>query len=315
MGGKKGSGFLDGVYPERLPEAGSRSARNERSLDFARDERGMEDRSLDFARDGRGVGARDERSLDGARDERGVGARERGGDRSKRGWRKALRERHDGFTPPKQKIFLQTLRETGCVRDACRVAGITSTSAYRTRRKLPEFARQWDSALAMAAGDLEAIAFRRAVEGTEQKVIRNGVVVQTTIKQSDSMLRLIVEGSNPAKYGRRGTVARQLGKKEDEKLRDEIRAEIIAELTSEEQMAERRESILRKLDGFRRQAIREGRYFQPYPDGPLIPTGWRPPEGYAPGEWREPGLSDGEGGGEAGDCEDGAGETGGGVGG
>jgi hypothetical protein len=115
-----------------------------------------------------------------------------------------LRLRHDGFTPARQKAFLKTLGETGCVRDACRVAGVSSTTAYRCRERLAGFAERWDTALAMAATELEAVAWKRAVEGVEVQTIRKGKVVASVKKPSDSILRLLMQGANPAKYGRTG---------------------------------------------------------------------------------------------------------------
>lgn len=37
--------------------------------------------------------------------------------------------RRDGFTPKRRRVFLKTLRKTGCVQDACRRVGISDTAA------------------------------------------------------------------------------------------------------------------------------------------------------------------------------------------
>src|SRR6476469_3327403 len=47
----------------------------------------------------------------------------------------AIRPRHDGFTPAKQRKFFEALRETGCIRDACRAARISKTTVDRWRDK------------------------------------------------------------------------------------------------------------------------------------------------------------------------------------
>ena len=66
--------------------------------------------------------------------------------------------RHDGFTPKRRRKFIKTLRKTGCVRDACRVAGVSDSTAYKARRRDPEFCAQWVTALSKAGGDLETLA-------------------------------------------------------------------------------------------------------------------------------------------------------------
>jgi len=135
--------------------------------------------------------------------------------------------RHDGFTPERRRLFKQTLRETGCVRDACRVAGISDSTAYRARADDPDFAAEWDSALAMAAGDYPLLAWQRGVEGVEEEVWAYGKRVGTRIKRDDRIFRLLVQQSARERSGggadRRAAAARA---KADEKiLREQIEYE------------------------------------------------------------------------------------------
>ena len=67
----------------------------------------------------------------------------------------AFRHRHDGWTPLRQTTFLRALRETGCVRSACDRVGLSSTSAYRVKRRIPDFGAAWDAALAYRLPALE----------------------------------------------------------------------------------------------------------------------------------------------------------------
>ncbi|MGF1549851.1 MAG: hypothetical protein ACFBQW_04880 [Sphingomonadaceae bacterium] len=145
-----------------------------------------------------------------------------------------MRHRHDGFTAARRATFLATLRQSGCVRDACRVAGISSTTAYRSRKRLPEFAAQWDAALALAGGDLELLAYDRAVRGTRETIIRDGKVVAERIKPSDGLLKLLLQGAMPDKYGR--PAGRSLAAEERDFQR-RLKAMLEAEM-SEEQAAE-----------------------------------------------------------------------------
>lgn len=115
------------------------------------------------------------------------------------------RVRHDGFTPKKQRKFLKAFKKCGCQSDAARHAGISRQTVRRHRLKFPDFAARMEKALAMAATELEAIAWQRAVHGVEEKVIRDGKVAWTRIKPSDAILRLLMQGANPRKYGRTGS--------------------------------------------------------------------------------------------------------------
>jgi hypothetical protein len=116
------------------------------------------------------------------------------------------RQRHDGFTPKKQRKFFKALRKCGCLSDAARVAGISRNTVRRHRLKWPAFDRKVTGALAMASGELDMIAWQRAVEGVPEIVIRDGKVAWIKIKPSDAILRLLMQGANPEKYGRTGAM-------------------------------------------------------------------------------------------------------------
>jgi len=147
---------------------------------------------------------------------------------------RGLRYRHDGFTPERQRAFLSALEQTGCVDDACRVAGISDTTAYRTREKLPDFARSWNAALARAAMPLRALAWERATQGAETKVIRDGKHVESRFKPSDSILRLLMQGSDPDAYGRPfGGAGGGLGKIRLDQLDKQSRKQLLKEAEAE----------------------------------------------------------------------------------
>ncbi|MBC9033066.1 hypothetical protein IAG41_11735 [Sphingomonas sp. JC676] len=103
------------------------------------------------------------------------------------------RIRHDGWTEARQKVFLRALGETGCVRDACGRAAISSTSAYRLRKAQPGFARAWERAIAKAAPTIGQAAFERAVHGWDEVVTREGRELSRRRRYSDSLLRLLVQ--------------------------------------------------------------------------------------------------------------------------
>lgn len=115
---------------------------------------------------------------------------------------RSLRARANGFTPERQRKFIKTLRKTGCVRDGCRVARISSQTAYRTRQRLPEFRKAWDTALRIAGSDIELLAWERAVDGVAVTTMRGGEIVSVTKKPSDAIFRMILMASNKKKYSR-----------------------------------------------------------------------------------------------------------------
>lgn len=112
----------------------------------------------------------------------------------------AFRHRHDGWTPARQVAFLRALRETACVRSACRHVGLSSTSAYRVKKRIPAFSAAWDAALAYCMPALERAAYARAVEGWLEPIVYKGEVVAHRRRFSDAMLRLLLqrEDARPA---------------------------------------------------------------------------------------------------------------------
>ena len=148
------------------------------------------------------------------------------------------RWRIDGFTPEKRRVFLAALTRFGCVKDAARVAGISTQTVGRHRRKWPDFAKACETARMQAAGPLEAIAWERAVVGADLTIVRKGEVVEVRRKPSDGMLRMLLQSSDPDRFGRTGgATPRQI-----EALKARLRAEVEEELrgTPEERAARSR---------------------------------------------------------------------------
>lgn len=107
--------------------------------------------------------------------------------------------RHDGWTGERRRGFLEALAVSGCVADACREAGLSTTSAYRLRKSDPEFAEHWETAQRQARTSLGLIAWKRAVDGVEAPIVRGGAIVGSWRKPSDSILRLLLgQGTNGA---------------------------------------------------------------------------------------------------------------------
>lgn len=192
-----------------------------------------------------------------------------------------MRPRHDGFTREKRQRFLAEVERSGCIRDGCRAAGISKTTVERWRDKDAEFAAALALKLDLAAASLERLAYDRAVTGAEEVVIREGKIVAIKRKPSDAMLRMLLQGANPAKYGRTAG-ERQASAAMRRRMKDELRAEIEAE-RDEPPIEEVRARVLERLDRIeahhREERLAAGYREAPedYPDEKrrtLIPPGW-----------------------------------------
>ena len=175
-----------------------------------------------------------------------------------------LRPREDGFTPEKQKKFLKTLRKTGCVADAARTAGISTTTIHRLRRKFADFDARCVAARRMAVPELEAIAYARATVGAPAKIIRKGELFEVRVKPSDAILRLLLTGAAPRKYGRyAGLPAKAADEKKPPRgMRPKPSPE------------EAVQNILARIDAIRRHKVRhQGYSFGP--NGEFLPPGMR----------------------------------------
>jgi hypothetical protein len=169
------------------------------------------------------------------------------------------RWRIDGFTPEKRRVFLAALGRFGCITDAARVAGVSTQTVGRHRKKWADFARACETARLQAAGPLEALAWERAVVGAETIVVRNGEVVEVRKKPSDAMLRLILQASDPEKFGSPnrggGETARQMEKRLRRQIEKEIREQIAASRPTIEQVTQK---IIRKVEAIKRHKARYG---------------------------------------------------------
>lgn len=151
-----------------------------------------------------------------------------------------FRHRHDGWTPERQLLFLARLAETGCVTDACRAAGLSTTSARRAKKRMPDFAARWDMALSQPRPILEQAAFDRAVHGYEVAVHRGGKVVATHRKYADGLLKYLLERDDRRRERTLKRHERPVATAEE--TRDEILRKVGA-VRAARQEEERREAI------------------------------------------------------------------------
>ncbi|PVX30215.1 hypothetical protein [Sphingomonas pokkalii] len=129
----------------------------------------------------------------------------------------ARRERHDGWTPAKQRQFLQMLAEGHTITNSCAALGMSTSSAYALRRSAAgaAFALGWQAALLLAREHLADRLLERAMHGSVDTITRpDGTTV--TRQRHDNRLamhmlsrldRLAEEGCGPADHAAARLVA------------------------------------------------------------------------------------------------------------
>jgi hypothetical protein len=94
---------------------------------------------------------------------------------------------HDEKRPRWALRFLDVLRETGSVLDACKVVGVNTSTAHRARVRAPVFAAHWDLIIAEWCDDLEATAADLATNGWKDLVFRDGDLVRVRTRYSSTL--------------------------------------------------------------------------------------------------------------------------------
>jgi len=116
-------------------------------------------------------------------------------------WVPVLRKRRkDGWSPDKQRAFIEALADTGSVATAAQRVDMSESSAYRLRRSpgAEAFDRAWSAAIDAAAKKLLDAAFERALVGTDEPVFdRDGNRVGRRFRQSDRLLMFLLRAYGP----------------------------------------------------------------------------------------------------------------------
>lgn len=184
------------------------------------------------------------------------------------------RARHDAFDARRKQLFVDALKRTGCLRAAARKIEVSHQTVYNHQRTDKLFARQCELALSMAGSDIELQVWERAVIGVEEPIVYHGEIVGTRLKRSDAMLRLLLMGAMPKKYGRNpGFTRKRLLKEERKRIECEIHADIATKRRDPEEV---KQSILTKIEAIKRHREPE-RLAQGWirlDDGHWIPPGW-----------------------------------------
>ncbi len=117
--------------------------------------------------------------------------------------------RHDGWTPERQKAFIEALADTGCVSRAAAMVNMAQANCYTLRRApgAEEFRRAWDAALDFGLQRLKDIAFERAIEGYQVPVFVGGRLMGYRRKTNDALLMFCLRHYGHDTEGRRTTIA------------------------------------------------------------------------------------------------------------
>lgn len=119
-------------------------------------------------------------------------------------WVPVLKKRRkDGWSPDRQRAFIEALADTGSVATAAQAVGMSESSAYRLRRApgAEAFDRAWSTAIDAAAKKLLDAAFERALVGSEEPVFdRDGNRVGRRLRQSDRLLMFLLRAYGPDRF-------------------------------------------------------------------------------------------------------------------
>lgn len=101
-----------------------------------------------------------------------------------------VKPRHDGWTPARQRGFIDRLCVSGCVGIAARAVGKSRQSAYALREhaQAGSFRRAWDRALANGQSYQWDVAIDRAVNGERVPILYRGRRVGEQVRHDNRIL-------------------------------------------------------------------------------------------------------------------------------
>ena len=91
----------------------------------------------------------------------------------------AVAYRGDGWTPEKQRAFIEELADCGIVSEAAARVGMSERGANRLRRRADarSFALAWEAAVRIGADRLRSVAYDRAINGSLRRRYYHGEVI------------------------------------------------------------------------------------------------------------------------------------------
>lgn len=167
--------------------------------------------------------------------------------------------RHDGWTPERQRGFIEALADTGSVDAACKAVNMSTVGAYHLRRQpgAGPFRAAWERALQLGVQRVEDVAMDRALNGVEEPLYSYGKLIGTRRKYNDRLLMFILRNRAPDRFAEGKRVSgmgglNAIGQMERERLHKQWRREWEAEQPNVT-TAELRARIDRKIEDLRRR--------------------------------------------------------------
>ena len=105
-----------------------------------------------------------------------------------------------GWSAPRQRLYIETLAETGSVHMSAKAAGLSARSAYALGVRSPAFSAAWDAAQQLAVGRLSALAFDRAIHGRIEQVYHDGNLVGEKRIPSERLLMWLLSRLDPKRF-------------------------------------------------------------------------------------------------------------------
>ncbi len=111
-------------------------------------------------------------------------------------------QRHDGWTPERQQLFIEALADYGSVRAAANAVGMTPEGAYHLRRHpdADSFRKAWEAALDLGVQRIEDVAMDRALNGIQVPVYSYGKLVGTRTIYNDRLLMFMLRNRAPDRF-------------------------------------------------------------------------------------------------------------------
>lgn len=210
------------------------------------------------------------------------------------------RIRADGWSPERQRAFIEALADSGCVTRAAGVVGMAPEGAYALRRHPggKSFAEAWDRAQDVGVQRLRDIVFERAIEGVPIPVYYKGEQVGARRWFDNSLLKFILRHHDPDRYGPSSPAGR-LSPATIKKLRAEWEREWA--LKQAESAEKARESMEERMIGMHQRLMEHERWKTMEKQlaeraslglfGPHDPQNKRPPlPPQIPSPWAKPGY-------------------------
>jgi len=117
-------------------------------------------------------------------------------------------ERHDGWTPDRQRAFIEALADTGSVSRAAAMVNMASVGAYQLRRHpdAASFRAAWAAALDFGLTRMKDVAFERALDGALVPVITGGRLIGYRRVYNDRLLMFCLRHYGEDANGKRTTI-------------------------------------------------------------------------------------------------------------